>query len=67
MTTDVCRKFIEHIHKVVPIVVMLERRATADIPNKLCSEQSMGKSIEHFSKKSMLPDMITKLDVLLGR
>lgn len=52
MTPDVCRKYIEHNFKVVPVCIHLGGAATGDNPKKLFkTEQSLGKDIAFFQRK----------------
>ena len=48
LTPEVCRRFVEHNYKVVPLVVALGGKGTGDLPQKLLKERSEGKSIGHF-------------------
>ncbi|CAC5410188.1 unnamed protein product [Mytilus coruscus] len=42
MTITVCNNFIDHIFKVMPIAVVIGRRATGDLPKKIFPERSSG-------------------------
>ena len=58
MTPEKCTVYIDHIYKVVPVCVLMKGSATGDMPNKLFSERSQGKSIAHFQKLLTSDDTI---------
>ncbi|KAK6188807.1 hypothetical protein SNE40_004908 [Patella caerulea] len=45
LTQDKCIAFIDHIYKVVPVIISVGGRASGDIPNVVFRESSRGKSI----------------------
>lgn len=49
MTVEKCCAYIDHVYKVVPVCVLMKGNATGDVPKKLFSERSRGKSIGHFN------------------
>lgn len=52
MSPDVCRKYIEHNFKVVPVCIHLGGATTSDNPKKLFkTEQSLAKDIAFFQRK----------------
>ena len=48
MTVELCNQYIDHLFKVVPVCFRLKGAATGDLPNRLFSESSAGKSITYF-------------------
>lgn len=44
-----CCAYIDHVYKSVPVCVLMKGNATGDVPKKLFSERSRGKSIGHFN------------------
>ena len=48
MTVDKCCAYIDHVYKVVPVCVMMRGHATGDVPKKVFSERSKGKSLNYF-------------------
>jgi len=67
LTVDHCNNFIDHLYKVVPTVVVVEGRATADLPRKIFPERSRRKSIGYFNSKLKQPEMKAKLPLLLPK
>jgi transposase len=51
LTVEHCNCFIDHLYKVLPTVIAVQGRATADLPRKIFPERSRGKSIQHFNIK----------------
>ena len=51
MTVEQCNLYIDHVYKVVPVCIALNGQATANIPNRLFSERSRGKSISYFAQQ----------------
>jgi len=51
LTVERCNKYIDHLYKVVPTVILIGGRATADLPRKIFPERSRGKSIKHFNEQ----------------
>ena len=51
MTVDLCNRYIDHLYKVVPVVVLKKGESTGDIPNRLFLERSSGKNISYFNDK----------------
>ncbi|CAC5364756.1 unnamed protein product [Mytilus coruscus] len=65
LTIEYCNRFIDHLYKVVPVVIALEGRATADVPRKIFPERSFGKSIRYFKTKLDDPNFTKKIEHLL--
>lgn len=65
LTIEYCNRFIDHLYKVVPVVIALEGRATADVPRKIFPERSYGKSISYFKTKLDDPSFTKKIEHLL--
>ncbi|KAH3886103.1 hypothetical protein DPMN_010104 [Dreissena polymorpha] len=64
MTVEVCNLYIDHVFKVSPVCVAMNGKATRDIPSKLFSERSSGKSFQYFSNLLSTEDMTRKLTSL---
>jgi hypothetical protein len=50
ITVAQCNRYIDHVYKVAPTVVVMGGKATGDIPKKLFPESSEGKSFKHFDE-----------------
>ena len=61
LTIETCNVYIDHIFKVVPIVLLMNGRATGDIPRKVFKEPSRGKSIQYFQQQLSTTTMKTKI------
>ena len=48
MTVDQCNAYFDHLFKVVPVCVQMQGEATGDIPNRLFSDRSNGRTIMYF-------------------
>ena len=66
MTVELCNRYIDHIYKVVPVCVLLEGKATGDVPNKLFPERSEGKSFTYFNDKLKVPEVQNRATSLLS-
>jgi hypothetical protein len=51
LTVERCNKYIDHLYKVIPTVILIGGHATADLPRKIFPERSRGKSIKHFNEQ----------------
>lgn len=51
MTIDKCCAYIDHVFKVIPTCVIMKGNATGDVPKKLFTDRSKGKSIAFFQDK----------------
>ena len=51
LTVERCNKYIDHLYKVVPPVILKGGRATADLPRKIFPERSRGKYIKHINEQ----------------
>ncbi|KAK6192104.1 hypothetical protein SNE40_003642 [Patella caerulea] len=61
LTRDICNRFIDHMYKVVPVVVVVGGKATADMPKRLFgSERSFGKDSNHFNQKLLNDPKVRK-------
>ena len=65
MTVDLCNRYINHIFKVAPVVVLLEGKATGEIPNRLFNEYSGDKSFQYFNGLLRHPDVQARANRLL--
>ncbi|VDI13778.1 Hypothetical predicted protein [Mytilus galloprovincialis] len=65
LTVECCNRFIDHLYKVVPTVMIVQGRATADFPRKIFPERSLGKSIDYFNSKLKEPLLRQKIANLL--
>ena len=65
LTVECCNRFIDHLYKVVPTVMIVQGRATADLPRKIFPERSLGKSINYFNSKLKEPLLRQKIANLL--
>ncbi|VDH93368.1 Hypothetical predicted protein [Mytilus galloprovincialis] len=65
LTVECCNRFIDHLYKVVPTVMIVQGRATADLPRKIFPERSLGKSIDYFNSKLKEPLLRQKIANLL--
>ncbi|KAH3889202.1 hypothetical protein DPMN_013441 [Dreissena polymorpha] len=53
MTVELCNRYIDHCFKVAPVCIAMKGKATGDIPSRLFSERSTGKSFHHFANSSV--------------
>ncbi|KAH3894901.1 hypothetical protein DPMN_019061 [Dreissena polymorpha] len=60
MTVELCNRYIDHCYKVAPVCLAMEGKATGDIPSRLFSERSRGKSFRHFANLLSTDDMKRK-------
>ena len=51
LTVERCNKYIDHLYKVIPTVILIGGHATADLQRKIFPERSRGKSIKHFNEQ----------------
>ena len=58
-------KYIDHLYKVVPVIILMGGRATGDVPKKLYSESSRGRSIQYFAQPLQKEGKQKKFDLLL--
>ena len=65
MTVELCNRYIDHVFKVAPVVVLLEGKATGDVPNRLFPENSTGKSFQYFNGLLQNPDVQARANSLL--
>ena len=65
MTVELCNKYIDHIFKVAPAVVLLEGKATGEIPNRIFTEDSRDKSFQYFNGLLRNPDVQARANQLL--
>lgn len=65
MTPELCSKYIDHTFKVAPVVVAVNGKATADIPRRLFTERSSGKSFTYFHEQLSAPQMRERLTVMM--
>ena len=56
---------IRHLYKVVPTVILIGGRATADLPRKIFPERSREKSIKHFNEQLEDRQFCQKISSLL--
>lgn len=64
MTKEQCNLYIDHMFKAVPICVVMEGKATADVPNRIFRERSRGKSIRYFQNKLQSEEVSKRVDAL---
>ena len=67
ITPATCAKYIDHIYKVVPVVIAVDGRATADLPRKLFPESSEGKGLSYFHSQIQHPCIQQKLNSLIAK
>ena len=69
MRPEKCTSYIDHLYKVVPLVVTVAGKATADLPGKLYPkyDHSIGLSISHYENLIHTPGYQLKLGKLLGK
>ena len=60
-----CNKYIDHLYKVIPTVILIGGHATADLPRKIFPERSRGKSIKHFNEQLEDRQFCQKISSLL--
>jgi hypothetical protein len=66
MTVEKCCAYIDHVFKVVPTCVLMKGNATGDVPKRLFTDRSRGKSIAFFHEKlTSDKDINSKVDSLL--
>ena len=66
MTIDLCNRYIDHVYKVAPVVVLREGKATGDFPNRLFPENSTGKSFQYFNRQLQNPETQARATLLLS-
>lgn len=54
---ELCNRYINHVFKVAPVVILLDGKATGEIPNRIFPEDSDGKSFEYFNGLLRNPDI----------
>ena len=69
MTPEKCTSYIDHLYKVVPLVVTVAGKAMADLPGKLYPKYdcSIGLSISHYENLIHTSEYQLKLGKLLGK
>ena len=65
LSPETCNTYIDHVYKVVPVVILMGGRATGDVPKKLCSESSRGRSIQYFAQQLQKECQQKKFGLLL--
>lgn len=69
MTPEKCTWYIDHLYNIVPLVVTVGRKATADLLRKLFpkDDHSIGLSISHYDNLIHTPEYQLKLGKLLRK
>ena len=57
MTVELCNTYIDHLFKVAPVCVIMEGKATGDVPNRLFPERSRGRSFSYFNDQLQQADV----------
>lgn len=65
MTEELCNRYINHIFKVAPVVILVDGKATGEIPNRLFTDDSAGKSFQYFNGLLQNPDIQARANMLL--
>jgi len=65
LSPETYNKYIDHLYKIVPVVILMGGRATCDVPKKLYSESSRGRSIQYFVQQLQKEGKQKKFDLLL--
>lgn len=61
MTVEQCNRYIDHMFKVAPTVVVMKGKATGDIPKKLFQDSSEGRSFRHFNNLVQSESLMEKI------
>ena len=64
-TVERCNKYIDQLYKVVPTVILIGDRATADLSGKIFPERSRGKFINKFIEQLEDRQFCQKISSLL--
>lgn len=65
LSPETCNTYIDHLYKVVPVVILMGGRATGDVPKKLYNESSRGRSIQYFAQQLQEEGKQKTFDMLL--